>query len=115
MATAALETLNSTCSSLGQRRLIKRHCTKIAEQPRLDLAPTVELATRIWNVTNHKANQNLTLFPQQVAEQSTKYVPVPEVPRTILTRNTPRSRTPQQDPEGYQRDEATTLAQPRQR
>src|SRR4249920_593690 len=33
MATAALETLNATCSGRGQRRLVARHWTRIAEHP----------------------------------------------------------------------------------
>ena len=84
---------------------------KIAEQPRLDLAPTVELATRIWNHAHKNVNQNMTLFPQQVIEQNNSYVPQTEAPKTILTRD--RTIIPRQNYEGYRRDEMTT--QPRQR
>src|SRR5438477_820203 len=88
---------------------------KIAEQPRLELAATVELATRIWNNSNQRSNQNLTLFPQQTLEQRNNYASKNEIPKVILPRNTPRSRTPRQDPEGYLRDEMFTAAEPRQR
>jgi hypothetical protein len=62
--------------------LHKEIAYKIAEQPRLDLAAMVELATRIWNNLNHRANQNLTLFPQQAMEKSNLYAPTNEVPNT---------------------------------
>jgi hypothetical protein len=61
---------------------------KIAEQPRLDLAPTIELATRIWNNSNQRSNQNLMLFPQQTAQQNESYSSKEEVPQTILKSNT---------------------------
>src|SRR5215217_163912 len=56
---------------------------KIAEQPRLDLAPTVELATRIWNNSNQRSNQNLTLFPQQAVNQNRTNLYQDEAPKTI--------------------------------
>jgi hypothetical protein len=64
---------------------------KIAEQPRLNLAPTVELATRIWNNSNTRSNQSLTLFPQQAMERSQTSN---DAMKTILSRNPPRPRTP---------------------
>src|SRR5829696_1529624 len=53
--------------------LHKEIAYKIAEQPRLELAAMVELVTRIWNNSNHQANQNLTLFPQQAVEKNDLY------------------------------------------
>ena len=75
--------------------------SKMAEQPRLDLPGTVDLANRIWNNANQRTNQNLTMFPQQNPERQNQYVPMNEAPKAILTRTTPRPRTPRQDPEGY--------------
>jgi hypothetical protein len=66
--------------------LYKEISYKITEQPRLDLAPMVELATRIWNNSNQRSNQNLTLFPQQTMEQNQKNFYLDESPKTILTR-----------------------------
>jgi hypothetical protein len=60
---------------------------KIAEQPRLDLAPTVELAVRIWNNSNQRSNQNLTLFPQQAEEERSAF-PSLKAPKVILARTT---------------------------
>jgi hypothetical protein len=60
------DVMNTMVKQTFMNGLHKEIAYKIAEQPRLDLAPTVELATRIWNNTNQKSNQNLTLFPQQV-------------------------------------------------
>ena len=60
--------MNTMVKQTFMNGLHKEIAHKIAEQPRLDLAPTVELATRIWNNTNQKSNQNLTLFPQQMED-----------------------------------------------
>jgi len=94
------DVMNTMVKQTFMNGLHKEIAYKIAEQPRLDLAPTVELATRIWNNTNQKSNQNLTLFPQQVAERDGNYVS-----------NDPRSRpaaTPKQiltNPRWYDEDE----------
>jgi hypothetical protein len=109
------DVMNTIVKQTFMNGLHKEIAFKIAEQPRLDLAPTVDLANRIWNNSNQKANQNLTLFPQQVVDRNSNYTPVPEPPKTIMTRNPPRPRTPRQDPAGYRKDEMFTTTQPRTR
>ena len=42
---------------------------KLAEQPRMDLAPTVALANRIWQNAHQSLNQDITLFPQQLVQE----------------------------------------------
>ena len=39
--------------------------TKMAEQPRLGLEDSVDLANRIWQNSHHAITQEVTLFPQQ--------------------------------------------------
>src|SRR3982751_4446339 len=63
------DVMNTMVKQTFMNGLHKEITHKIAEQPRLDLAPTVELATRIWNNSNQRSNQNLTLFPQQAVKQ----------------------------------------------
>src|SRR4051812_43677418 len=87
--------------------LHKKIANKIAEQPRLNLANTVELATRIWNHSNQRINQSLTLFPQQAPQEVKKYPIQDETPRIILKRS-PQTKAPRQDLETYLRDKITT-------
>src|SRR3954466_12614722 len=71
-------------------RLHRELSHKIGDQPRLDLANTVELAVRIWDNSHNRSNQNLTLFPQQVEEQRSSGPPRNGAPTAILTRSTPQ-------------------------
>ena len=83
------DVMNTMVKQTFMNGIHKEIAYKIAEQPRLELAATVELATRIWNNSNQRSNQNLTLFPQQTLEQRNNYASKNEIPKVILPRNTP--------------------------
>ena len=83
---------------------------KLAEQPRMDLAPTVALANRIWQNAHQSLNQDITLFPQQLVQEQEfrKETKKPEnqayVPPRIRRKEPQQLKTAYRTQEDYDRD-----------